>query len=335
MVERPHRSISLPAPGIREEPTAGRGTESATGASKPEPSDQEVRRMKVRSPAAPLVALVFLAAACANSSATSGGGGGSDDTIAYPTGASDLVLRISNEGGFVAPDYQLTTVAGFSLFGNGQVVIPGAQTMIYPGPALPPMVSTPLDAAGVQALLQDAIDAGLDHEAAYTDLGAVGIADASTTVFTLTTDGRTHVTKAYALGELGTKPDGMSQEEFAAREALLHFQGVTMDLRGNLPAGSVGVDGTFVPDELRLLVSGYQPDPQLKETPQNWPLDAPLADFGEAATMEGTRCGTVSGSDLEAVLPLAQDANQLTPWRSDGAKYAIAFRPLLPDESGC
>jgi hypothetical protein len=35
------------------------------------------------------------------------------------------------------------------------------------------------------------------------------------------------------------------------------------------------------------------------------------------------------------VLPLAQSANQLTPWRSDGAKFAILFRPLLPDESGC
>ena len=43
----------------------------------------------------------------------------------------------------------------------------------------------------------------------------------------------------------------------------------------------------------------------------------------------------MSGADLDAVLPLAQEANQLTPWKSDGAQYAIAFRPLLPDESAC
>ena len=61
--------------------------------------------------------------------------------------------------------------------------------MIYPGPALPPMVSTQLTGSGMQALLQDAIDAGLDHDASYTDLGVMGIADASTTVFTLTTGG--------------------------------------------------------------------------------------------------------------------------------------------------
>jgi hypothetical protein len=290
--------------------------------------------MKVRSPAAPLVALVFLTVACANSVATSGGDGG-DGTIAYPTGAGDLVVRISYEGGFVSPDYQLTAVPAFSLFGDGRAVTPGAQSMIYPGPALPTVVSTPITDAGVQALLRDAIEAGLDHDATYTDLGAVGIADAPTTVFTLTVAGHTHVTKAYALGQLGSKPDGMSQEEFAARAALQAFEKATTDLRGNLPTGSVGKDGAFVPDELRLFVSGYRPDPQMKEPPQGWPLDTPLADFGEAAAPEGTRCGAVSGADLDAILPLARDANQLTPWMSDGARYSIAFRPLLPDESGC
>jgi len=291
--------------------------------------------MKVRSLAAPLGVLVFLTVACANSSTTSGGGGGAD-AIVSPTGAGDLVLRISYEGGLVSTDYVLTALPTFSLLGDGEAVAPGAQTMIYPGPALPPMVSTQLTGGGMQALLQDAIDAGLDHDASYTDLGVMGIADASTTVFTLTTGGRTHVTKAYALGELGPKkPDGMSAEEFAARTALLDFVSVTTNLKDGLPAGSVDAEGTYVPDELRLFVSDYRRDSQLDEPAQTWPLDTPLADFGEPATLPATRCGTVSGADLDAVLPLAQEANQLTPWKSDGATYAIAFRPLLPDESAC
>jgi len=34
-------------------------------------------------------------------------------------------------------------------------------------------------------------------------------------------------------------------------------------------------------------------------------------------------------------MPLAEKANELTPWRSDGAEFQLFFRPLLPDESGC
>ena len=34
-------------------------------------------------------------------------------------------------------------------------------------------------------------------------------------------------------------------------------------------------------------------------------------------------------------MPLVEQANQLTPWTSDGSQYGLLFRPLLPDESGC
>ena len=46
-------------------------------------------------------------------------------------------------------------------------------------------------------------------------------------------------------------------------------------------------------------------------------------------------CGTVTGGDLATLLPLLQKANQLTPWASGGRRYALTFRPLLPDETGC
>jgi hypothetical protein len=47
------------------------------------------------------------------------------------------------------------------------------------------------------------------------------------------------------------------------------------------------------------------------------------------------RCGTVTGEDAASLLGLAEQANQLTPWTSDGTSYALLFRPLLPDESDC
>jgi hypothetical protein len=292
--------------------------------------------MRVRTLVASLSVLGILTTACANASTTDPGSGGTGGGgIDHPTGAADLLVRIGYEGGFVAPEWLLTQVPGFSLFGDGTALTQGAQTEIYPGPALPPLIATPVDAEGVQAILQAALDAGLDEDHEYTDMGSVGVADASTTVFTLTLDGTTHVTKAYALGILDTQPDGMSDQEYAARTRLLDFQNMVQDLRGSLPAGSVGDDAPFTPTGLRLFVSDYRPDPELKQTAVDWPLDTPLSSFGEPSTLDGTTCGAVTGADLEALLPLVQTANQLTPWRSQGTKYSILFRPLLPDESGC
>jgi len=47
------------------------------------------------------------------------------------------------------------------------------------------------------------------------------------------------------------------------------------------------------------------------------------------------RCGTVAADAAATLLPLAEQANQLTPWTSDGERYGLWFRPLLPDESDC
>ncbi len=291
--------------------------------------------MKVRALIAPLLVLGIAATACANAPSTIPGGGSGDGGLDHAGGAGDLIMRISNEGGLLSPEYTLTATPAFSLFGDGTVVTQGAQIELYPGPALPPLVATQLTETGIQAILQASLDAGLDEDREYTDLGAVGIADASTTVFTITVNGATHVTKVYALGELGQQPAGMSDDEFRARSQLLDFQNSMQDLRGTLPAGSVGDDTMFAPPGLRLFVSHYRPEQDLAQQAVDWPLASPLAGFGEPATLAGYRCGAITGADLEAVLPLARRANQLTPWRSQGVSYAIAFRPLLPDESGC
>jgi hypothetical protein len=290
--------------------------------------------MKARTLMTPLLVVGILATACANASSTIGGGPG-DGGPDHATGADDLLLRISNEGGLLSPEYTLTAMPALSLFGDGTVVTPGAQIELYPGPALPPLVATPVTEEGIQAILRAALDAGLDEDHEYTDLGAVGIADASTTVFTLTVDGATHVTKVYALGELGPQPAGMSEQEFRARTRLLDFQSSVQDLRGTLPAGSIGEDRMLSPAGLRLFVSRYRHEQGLEQRAVDWPLATPLSEFGDPAALSAYRCGAVTGAELDAVLPLASRANQLTPWRSQGVSYGIVFRPLLPDESGC
>ena len=175
--------------------------------------------MRMRNLCASVIALGLLSAACANAT-TSGAGGGGSDGITYPTGANQMILRIAQGGGFTSPAYNLTALPMFSLFGDGVLVTPGAQIEIYPGPALPAIAQQRLSVDAIQSLLKAAIAAGLDTDREYVDMGSVGIADAPTTTFTLTVDGQTHTTNVYALGELGAKPDGMSQEEYQARQEL-------------------------------------------------------------------------------------------------------------------
>lgn len=285
------------------------------------------------------ISLGLLAGACANASPGAGDGGtgsGGGGGISFPTAADQVVLRIEQGGGFVAPQYTLTNTPLFSLFGDGLVVVPGAQIEIYPGPALAALAQERLSTDAIQQLLQSALDAGLNTDRSYTDMGSVGISDAATTTFTLTVDGQTHTTSVYALSELGSKPDRMSQDEYQARQELAAFQTKATDLSW-LPQSSISDQGAYQPSGLRLFVSDYQPDPSLTEPPVEWPLSPGLATFGDPVQdgMNGTRCGVVVADAAATLLPLVEQANQLTPWTSGGSRYGILFRPLLPDESGC
>jgi hypothetical protein len=290
---------------------------------------EEGSSMTIRTFVSAMLTLGLAAAGCANASDTG------DDGVDHPVGADQLILRVSMEGGFVPIEYTLTALPGFSLLGDGTVVTLGPQIEIYPGPALPALVATPVSEEGVQQIIRYAVDAGLLEDRSYEDMGSVGIADASTTVFTLNAAGVTHTTRVYALSELAQRPPRMSDEEFEARRVLQDFQVRLGTLRTWLPEGSVGDDGAYAPAAMRVFVGEYRPDPGLTQSPIDWPLTPGLGGFGTPAPPSDLRCGVVDGDDLATLMPLAQQANQLTPWVSDGTRYGIIFRPLLPGESGC
>jgi hypothetical protein len=276
-----------------------------------------------------LVFAAFVATSCAGLRSDPRSGG-----IDHPTGAGDLIVRVHLGGGFVPVDYTLREIPFFSIYGDGRLITLGPQIEIYPGPALPNLLVTQISEEGIQAILEAARDAGLlgpdrryDHP---------GIADAHTTTFTVVAEGRTHVVSAYALG-FDEQPAGLiSQEDLEARQKLNDFQMKLGDLGSWLPEGSVGEEEPFSFDELRIFVRDQAPRDDALEQPElRWPLSPGLADFGAVLPDLDIRCGSVQGSDLDALMPLAQEANELTPWRNDDHLYGLIFRPLLPDESGC
>ncbi|HEX5165546.1 MAG TPA: hypothetical protein VFV93_09135, partial [Thermomicrobiales bacterium] len=144
------------------------------------------------------------------------------DTIDHPTGDDDVIIRIEDVGGFVMQQSLITRLPSFILFGNGCYVVQGPQIEIYPAPALPNLQETCLSEEGVQQILAKAKAAGLlDGDAEY---GNNMIADATTTVFTVTAGGKTSVVRAYALGmDTDANDPNMSDEQREAREKLVSF----------------------------------------------------------------------------------------------------------------
>jgi hypothetical protein len=244
------------------------------------------------------------------------------------------VLRLSYEGGFVPVEYNITQFPAFTLYGDGRVVVPGAQIAIYPGPALPAVSQRTVTEEGIQTILQAALDAGLGSgDRSHSDFGSTLIADASTAIFTLTANGKTSRVSVYALFELPEHPEGMPEEEFQARQALSDLAERLGALEQWLPEGSVGPEEPFRPAGYRLFVGDYRRDKELPQKPAVWPLTTPLSTADADGT--GYSCIAVTGADWDAVAPLAQDANQLTPWENAGTKFSVLFRPLLPEEAGC
>jgi hypothetical protein len=290
---------------------------------------------KTRSFACVAIVGIVTMAACAKAPAKSGGRA----AIPHPEGSQQVVLRISDEGGFVSSQVLQLRVPQFSLFGDGTVVTVGPQIDIYPGPALPSVLSNRLTEDGVQSVLEAALGAGLGQQRSdLTGPGSVGVSDMATTVFTFDANGATTSLKVYALGA-GRSP-GMSEDEYKVRRQLQSLVTKLSTLEQWMPQGSVTATQPFEGTGTLVYVSNYRPQPQLREPEIAWPLAAPLETFGETtagANMGATqRCGTVTGADwTQKLRPLAAKANQLSPWTSAGFRYELAFRPLLPDETTC
>ena len=284
-----------------------------------------------------LVAL--LAAACAVDGAGPTSSASNSPAVTgfvHPTGAKELVLRLRYVGGFVAPAAHLIDIPVISVYGDGTVIVPGPQIAIYPGPALPNLQRATITPAGLQILLEAARDAGLLGPDAHYDLG--GIADAASAEFTVNADGRIHTISAYALMEGGQAPQGTDPTVVEARAKLAKFQAQLGSLEALL-GSELGSWSSYQADAVQLIVNAGAPDDGqgLIQPPVAWPLSTPLAGFGETlpTLMQGQRCGGVSGTDLDLLMPLLQKANTLTPWTDADASFGIMVRPLLPGEEGC
>jgi len=211
------------------------------------------------------------------------------------------------------------------LYADGRLIMQGPQIEIYPGPALPNLQVTHLTQAGVQQVLAWAEEAGL--HGADRQLGEIGFDSGSTVVTVVSADGTHHTSVA-----------DMSASN-AEVGAVRQFQDIMLNLRVWLADDIVGEDQPYAFDRLRVISSEADPatviDPELSST-VSWPLDTPLSDLGTLISDPANyRCAAIEGDDLATLMPLLQQANELTLWESDETLYQLRLRPLLPDEEPC
>jgi hypothetical protein len=285
-----------------------------------------------------ILAIPLLVAGCVGA----GGGGNPSDSTAPPTapstiptysvetGSNKLILRLSIDGGLMAPGYFMIRTPTVALYGDGRVIVGGPVIAIYPGPLLPNLRQLHVTPAEIQKILAAAdADGLLGPDASYM---ATDIMDAGTTTFTTIVDGKTHSIGAYALSEAGTIDDAAVT---AARAKLLDFSHKFTDLAKFL-GRTLSDAEAYAPTEMRVFIGPVPTADPAFPNPQvvTWPLTVNPTS-GQGTTHPGVKCLAISGADLTAFLKVSTGANSLTVWTAPSGRFSVSVRPLYPDESGC
>lgn len=255
---------------------------------------------------------------------------GSTGAIAFASGPDDVVVRISQEGGFAPVGALFGRVPDLLVTGDGRVFRPGVQTMIFPGPLLPAISVGSITPIGIDRLLAVAQTNGLLTDPPPEYAGNPQVADVTTTVVDLQTDAGPFHHAAYGLGFV---PDGQgdpAKELTPARGQLLTFVNAAQDLTGTVGADQLGVDQVFQPTAYRIQARVTDPasTPVDTDGPQPvvvpWPVDAGVR-LADAST-----CAVGSGAALSAALTAA---NTLTFFTEDGVTYQVSAVGQLPGDT--
>lgn len=269
------------------------------------------------------------------------GPSGSSGPTASPVGSgmigAGLVASITDEGGLMSPVDALMQGPDVALYADGRLFEPVALPTVYPGPFLPSIHQFKVTPAGIQRVLDLARTDGLaGHDQAYP---ATNVADAPDTVITVAVDGHPVTSRFAALGAGATASDPIEQ---AARTGA---QDYVTKLRGNTAffgSADVGSEQQYLPDVVQIVAvhgdpsAGVQPS-EMVHAPLAWPLATPLGEFGvgvQAGSAAAARCGVVSGTDLQVLWPLFEQASQITGFSSGGTTWRLTLRLLLPGEPG-
>jgi hypothetical protein len=262
--------------------------------------------------------------------ATASPSGGGFGAIEHASGATDVLLRFEQGGGFVAPAFLATQAPIFTLYGDGTVVFrnPAQDPLPAIGSVIPERSfrTARLTEEQIQGVLEDALGPG-GLGAARTDYRNDQIADAPTATFTINAGGLTKKVSIYALG--------MDVQEGADAPARAAFQKLAERLQ-DFDKGGAFSTSEYAPERYRgILMDGGPGAPDAKAWP--WP-DVKPADFAPNpdpnAFQLPARVMSVAEVESLGISPYRGGFQGLTLiGPGDGKSYTFSLRPLLPDET--
>lgn len=255
------------------------------------------------------------------------GSGSGDDAGGAAADVGEVVLLVELEGAFTTREAALQMLPQTVVYSGGTVIEPGAQILIYPGPALPAVHRSVVDAATVEAIATAARDAGLDaHD---VDYGQPPVADAGDTVVSIEVDGEVFVHRATALGleSAAVAAGGIDDEQAAARERLSSF----LDEARRLVAdGVVEEAAPYAADRFRIVVqpgSEVEAEPGFEPSTLEWDV--------EGVELTASDCTPVELPGADDLADLLADADALTRFIDGGEEWVVVARPVLPHEVTC
>ncbi len=248
--------------------------------------------------------------------------------IDHATGATDVLLRYEEGGGFMMPAFIATQAPIFTLYGDGVIIFrnPMAEPPPAVGSVMPqtPFRTAKLSEDQIQEVLAFALgDGGLGvARASYENMQ---VADAGTAIFTVDAGGIKKAVSVYALGlEVEGMPDAL------ARTAFKHLA----DRLADFDNGGSTPTEVYVPERYRgILMDGaaapdQKPWPWADIKPADFPFPADPNAFQMA--QRALTAADVAKLGIDTVEGGAQGITLVGP--SDGKIYALSLRPLLPDE---
>ncbi len=248
------------------------------------------------------------------------------NAIYHRTGATDVVLRFEEGGGFVPIGFFATQAPQFTLYGDGTVIFRNTnvaprvtETGVIPSP---PYSIVTLSEPEIQDLLRFAlIDSRIEVAGPHYTPG--NIADAPTATFTFRAGG---VDKTVSVEALGFDfPPGTDAPIVTALAELGDR------LRDFSPFASGAT--TWMPDRWRGVLT-----PDVYNPAVAWPwADLTPGDFTQGTEPDGPQfpIHTLTPTDVAALSLTGIEGgfSGLAVTGPDGKDYTLALRPLLPDET--
>jgi hypothetical protein len=275
-----------------------------------------------------LIALLATVGGCTGPATVPRPGPGVDTSAVGPYRPDDVALRVAYVDGFIPVEFRLTSLPVVSVYGDGRVITRGPTVAISPRPALPNILVQRIDASDVVKLATRALAAGVGSG---VDLGPSLLMDAPITRFTVLTNTGIRTTGASDLDDARELTPGQR----ARRQALRELLNDLTDLSATLGPDAVTMEQRYRAEAVAAVSRPWteaEPPEASSQPEKAWPGPAlPTA----SASPQGLTCMTITGTNAAAVLDAAASANERTPWISDGRRWLVGFRPLLPDETSC